>query len=333
MNKSQLDTLLKQTAPRASLLYGDGFMVGYYGKKIAHALQCEEKNTFYFDDYNTISVNTLLSQGSLFGTSSLVVVKVNHKLPKSDIELFLQSLLTNTHNALIVEYYQAQNKSLSEYMRDCKAVAGYFTQAKMPKNSVIETRFFEPNMAECMELLRMKSKELQLNIHDRILHQILSIQNNDIALALNELEKFVLYKHRAIEIDDVNMLCHGMGSFSIEELCCAIMDKTPFLHILHNIYEEGANEIAMIAEIQRFFYQLFLCFAYAKIHGTINAREILGYMPPAHIIERLSRYCIRFKETEYMRIFELLSQWRYEVSTGRAKQSMFALIKIQALLR
>ena len=68
MNKAQLDTLLKQTPPRASFLYGDSFMVGYYGKKIAQSLKSEEKTTFYFDEYNNVSVNTLLSQGSLFGT-------------------------------------------------------------------------------------------------------------------------------------------------------------------------------------------------------------------------------------------------------------------------
>lgn len=333
MNKAQLDTLLRQNPPRASFLYGDSFMVGYYSRKIANALQSEEKNTFYFDEYNSVNINTLLSQGSLFGTSSLVVLKLNHKLPKADIELFLHSLCANTHNALIIEYYQAQNKASGDYMRDCKSIVGYFHQPKMPKDSIVEVRFFEPNMKERMGFLQERSKELGLKIEDRILNQILSMQNNDIALALNELEKFTIYAGKNIDISDVNLLCDGVGSFSTEELCCAVMDKKPFIHILQNIYEEGINEIMMIGEIQRFFYQLFLFFAYAKSYGSINAKEILGYNPPTHITERLSRYCIRFKEAEYIQIFELLSLWRYEVSKGKSKQSMSALIKIQEMIR
>ena len=249
MNKAQLDTLLKENPPRASFLYGDSFMVGYYGKKIAQSLKSEEKTTFYFDEYNNVSVNTLLSQGSLFGTNSLVVLKINHKLSKADVELFLHSLSANTHNALIVEYYQAQNKSSGDYMRDCKGIAGYFHHPKMPKNSVVEVRFFEPNMRECIGFLQERSKELGLKIDDRILTQILNIQNNDIALSLNELEKFSIYAGKSIDMSEVNLLCDGVGSFSIEELCCAVMEKKPFIHILQNIYEEGVNEIMMIGEI------------------------------------------------------------------------------------
>ena len=48
MNKAQLDTLLKENPPRASFLYGDSFMVGYYGKKIAQSLKSEEKNNLLF---------------------------------------------------------------------------------------------------------------------------------------------------------------------------------------------------------------------------------------------------------------------------------------------
>lgn len=333
MYKSQLDTLLKQSTPRVSFLYGDSFLVGYYSRKIAHCLKSEEKTTFYFDEYNANNINTLLSQGSLFGSSSLVVLKINHKLSKADVELFLTSLSHNTHNALIIEYYQSPSKSQADYARDCKVCAGYFKHPKIPKDSLVEVRFFEPTMGECMEFMRERARELHLKADDKILSQILMLQNNDIALALNELEKFVIYMGKNIEPSDVNLLCDGIASFSVEELCCTLMEKKPIVEMLQSIYEEGINEIAMISEIQRFFYQLFLFFTFIKIKGRPDAKEILGFSPPAHITERLSRYCIRFKEAQYIAIFELLSTWRYEVSKGKSKQSMGTLIKIQEMIR
>lgn len=341
MYKSELDTLLRQSAPRVSLLYGDEFLVGYYSRKIASVLKSEEKVSFYFDEYSVNGVNALLSQGSLFGGSSLVVLKIHQKLPKADVELFLQSLEANTNNALIVEFYQAQNKSNGDYTRDCKAFVGYFKKPekrKFGKNEVVEVRFFKPNMTESMNFMREKSKGLGLVMDDRMLAYVLGLQNNDLSLALNELEKFVILgqerRSKAIEIQDVNLLCDGLASFSVEDLCQRLMEKKSFTHILHSMYEEGVNEIAMISEIQRFFYQLFLFSAFIKIKGPpINAKEILGFTPPEAIVSRLSRYSICLREAEYMRVFELLTQWRYDVSKGRSKQLMNVLIKIQGMLR
>lgn len=335
MTKAQLDTLLRQSPPQASFLYGDSFMIEYYSKRIANALNCAEKSVFYFDEYDTNTINALLSQGSLFGTSSLVVLKLHQALSKADITLFLQSLSTNSTNSLIIEYYQSPSKGSGEYISSCKTYAGYFKNPKMPANSVIEVRFFEPNMSEKIALMRQKCASLKLRADDKILAYMLNLQNNDIALSLNELDKFVLVvgDSRAIEAADVNALCDGVASVSIEELCYTIMDKKPFIDMMQSIYEEGVNEVMMIGEIERFFYKLFLFFAFIKIHGSPNAREILGYNPPAHIAERLARYAIRFREGDYINIFELLSYWRFDVSKGNAKQSISALIKIQALIR
>lgn len=334
MYKSQLDSLLKQSAPRASLLYGNDFFVAHYGKVIAKCLNIEEKHTFYFDEYDKEHINTLLLQNSLFGANSLIVLKINHKISKADIELFLHSLSNNTHNALIIEYYYNSSKSQADYAKDCKTLAGYFKNPKFEKNELVEVRFFEPTMQECMTLMREKSKALALRADDKILSQILLLQNNDIAISLNELEKFVVYANgKNIEPNDVNLLCDGVASFSIMELCYTLMDKKPFIKMLHNIYEDGTNEMAMIAEIQRFFYQLFLFYAFMRINGKPDAKQILGYSPPIHIAESLSRYAMKLKENEYIAIFELLSAWRYEVSKGKSKHSMSVLIKIQEMIR
>ena len=333
MNKAQLDTLLRQNPPRASLLYGNEFLISYYSRLIALRLGCDEKTSFYYDEYNAPSINALLSQSSLFGGKSLVVLKLNSKIAKKDIALFLSALEHNEQNALIIEYHQSPSKSDADYNSDAKTLAGYFKNPKMPKDSVVDVRFFEPRLGECMEFMRARASELGLNINEQILHHILGLHNNDISLALNELEKFVIYKGKTIEPNDVDLLCDGMASFSVEELCCALMEKKPWFKMLESMYEEGVAEISLISEIERFFYQLFLFYAYIKTRGRADAKEILGFMPPPHITQSRTKLCLKLKEAEYMRAFEILTQWRYDVSKGKVKQSMNALIKIQELLR
>jgi len=332
MYKSQLDTLLAQNAPRASLLYGDSFLVGYYSQMIADGLKNEEKMTFYFDEYNFVTINTLLSQNSLFGSSSLVVIKTIDRLKKSDIEQFLESLSRNTQNALIVEYYQSTSKSNAEYMRECKTFSAYFSHKHLKSNELVQTRFFEPNASERMGFMRQRCEELGLNADDKVLSYILELYNDNVALALNELEKFVIFKEHVINTNDVSRICNGVASFSIEELCVQLMEKKPILTMLQSIYDEGINEMAMISEIERFFYQLFLFYAFVRLKGRADAKEILGFAPPTHIVERLSRYCMRFKEAQYAEIFEALSYWRFEVSKGKSKQNFTTLIKIQEMI-
>ena len=334
MYKKELDSLLSKPnhLPRAYLLYGASeFYIAHYGSKIAKLLlagqgaEGQEVQRFYFEECDINQIYTLLSQNSLFGDKSFLLLRLDKKLDKKTCEKLLGALANNMENALIIEFYASSAKSSAQYMQDCRAFVSNF---KSPKIPVAEVRFFEPSLSECMQILQERTKELNIALKTEDLRYILELQNNNIAIALKELEKFCIgvnsSETKQIESQSVRFLSEGVASFSVEELTCAIMEKKPFLKILQTIYEEG---------IERFFYQLFLFFSYIKTKGAPNAAEILGFSPPRHIIERQSRYCISLREQDYAKIFELLNQWHVECMSGKSKNGMTTLIKIQAMLR
>lgn len=343
MYKKELDSLLSKPnhLPRAYLLYGASeFYIAHYGSKIAKLLlagqgaEGQEVQRFYFEECDINQIYTLLSQNSLFGDKSFLLLRLDKKLDKKTCEKLLGALANNMENALIIEFYASSAKSSAQYMQDCRAFVSNF---KSPKIPVAEVRFFEPSLSECMQILQERTKELNIALKTEDLRYILELQNNNIAIALKELEKFCIgvnsSETKQIESQSVRFLSEGVASFSVEELTCAIMEKKPFLKILQTIYEEGIDEMSLIREVERFFYQLFLFFSYIKTKGAPNAAEILGFSPPRHIIERQSRYCISLREQDYAKIFELLNQWHVECMSGKSKNGMTTLIKIQAMLR
>lgn len=337
MYKKDLDSLLaKPNPPRAYLLYGASeFLITHYGTKIAKLLaSTQEVQKFFYDECNVDNIHALFSQNSLFGGDTFILMKLDKKLDKKSCESLLKALESNPSNALIIEFHISSSKSEAEYMQDCRAFANAFKSPNMP---VAEVRFFELSLQENLEFLHAHAKDLNLEIHTQDLRYILELQNNNLSIAYKELEKFCIGLDsqgvRHISSEEVRFLCEGIASFSVEELFCAVMDKKPFVKILQNIYEEGTSEVMLVRELQRFFYQLFLFFSYIKTHGNLNASEILGFTPPKHILERQRKYCLYFKEADYIEIFDLLNRWDREAKSGKSKNSLTTLIKIQAMLR
>ncbi|WP_394954080.1 DNA polymerase III subunit delta [uncultured Helicobacter sp.] len=336
MYKKDLDSLLNRpNPPRAYLLYGASeFLISHYGSKIATLLSSgQEVQRFFYDECDVEHIHSLLSQNSLFGGDTFILLKLDKKLDKKSCESLLKAIESNPNNALVIEFHISSAKSEAEYMQDARTFASAF------KSSLaVEVRFFEPSVQESMEFLGAYAKRLGLEIHTQDLRYILELQNGDLSIAHKEIEKFCIGLDsqsgvRRVSSEEVRFLCEGIASFSVEELFCAVMDKKPFMKILQNIYEEGTNEVMLVRELQRFFYQLFLFFSYIKTHGNLNASEILGFNPPKHILERQRKYCLYFKEADYIEIFDLLNRWDRDAKSGKSKNSLTTLIKIQAMLR
>ena len=114
-----------------------------------------------------------LSQGSLFGDAALVWIKVEKKIAKKQLDTIIEVLLKNGNGALIVEFYQADNKTNAEYMADSRAMVGSFNKTK---NGVFEVRFFAPTFNDAMPILQEYAKELDIKIPDFLLYRIFEQQ-------------------------------------------------------------------------------------------------------------------------------------------------------------
>lgn len=333
MYKRDFDKLLQGYIPQAVFLYGESeFLIDFYGNKIKNQMIRDDGEvfSFYFEEYNANMIREILAEQSLFAQKSIVVLKLNkikdyNKKPKdTEIGGFLEILKKNPLNNLIIEFY---NNESSTYSKASKAISWLFNS-----KDFVAVRFFNPNKAESLEILRKFANDLKLNISDLTLHYLYDLQNKELGICVNELKKFEIFDGE-ITKEQISKLSYGLYANSIEELCEAMLNKNDCLSIIAKIEEEGIQDDYLISSIQAYFYRLFLFFAYIKSYGVVNCKEILGYALPLQLEEKYTSFAIRLREAHYLRIFAILNEWHIKNRSGKDKNSFANLIKLQAILK
>lgn len=337
MYKKELDTkLAKQTEIRAILLYGEEmFLVGYYGEKIAQKILAQdcEKNSFYFEEFDFQNALSCFSQGSLFGNETLVWIKIDKKIPKKQLDSLLKALLQNRAGYLIIEFYQAENKSAGEYAADARAMTASFP-ASLAKEGIFEVRFFQPSLNEATMILKESAQNLKIQISDFNLRKILEQQNFDLGLSIAELRKYTIFDQE-INAEIIEGLGFSLGSVKLEEILESLLLKKPYFDKLSQFLEQGFEEVPLINEVQKYFFVLFLFSSHIRIYGEASSQDVLGYKLPPQILEQKKHFAILLKESQYESIFYILNSWREDSLKGINKGNGFlsALMKIQAILR
>ena len=334
MYKRDFDKLLsaKNINFRAVFLYGEeSFLLSHYAEKIAQLKdRCEaQKNLYYFGEYDFSNALSCFSQGSLFGDENLVWIKIDKKITKKELDSIIAAINKQESGYLILEFHKNDAKTSSEYAQDCRTMSGSF-KAK----NCVEVRFFALNLNESLGILREYAKALQIQIADFLLRKILEQQNFDLGLAVAELRKYSIFdgEINGNMIDDVG---YGLGGVAIDEILETLLLKKPYMSLLNQFLEHGAIETDVIAEVQKYFFTLFLFASHIRIHGDATSEEVLGYKLPPNILEKRKNFSMQIRIEQYGKIFYVLNKWREESLKGMHKGNGFllALIKIQAILR
>ncbi|MGX2983576.1 DNA polymerase III subunit delta [Helicobacter sp. 23-1045] len=330
MYKKDFDSLLKNALPKASLLWGEcDFFINFYATKIKNLIKnngAVDIFPLYFEEYNANQIIEILSQQSLFSNASLVDLKINKikESTKKDISKFLQILKRNPNNYLIIEFYSDDSM---DYSKNARALSALFNS-----NEFAAVRFFNPSQKEAIEILRYFSAESALKISDLTLNHLYEMQNYNLQICANELQKFSVFEGE-ITKELVDKLSYGLHAKGVDELCEALLNKDDYLEILSKMQEEGLQDMDLIRALQGYFYRLFQFFAYIKANGRVDCAKILKYALPKHIETKYTNFAMRLREPQYLGIFALLNEWRVNAISGKDKNSFANLIKLQAILR
>jgi len=323
MKRQELDNLIRQgNAPGAVMLYGEShFLIEHYTRQLTDV---EDPNilSVYFDEYQFAAAKAHLSQGSLFGGRNVLVVKSEKKLPKTDLTAFIE-LVQKTPGSLFVYAY---------FGTDLKKSA---TAAFTPKSGGAEVRLFRPFPAEARQIVLNEAAARGINLDPYAATHLLESQNGDLALTINELDKFSLLGGR-IGIKEIDELVYGVAEVKVDQLIDTLLQKQDFVPLMRRLLEHGEDEIRLLTALSNHIAQLYLFYASIRLHGTADSAKILGYKLPPRIEQARSQQSLRFKQQHYTRLLTLLSdaELRMKSAGGGEKNSLLlsTLLKVQALL-
>jgi len=323
MKRQELDTLIgRGKAPGAVMLYGEShFLIEHYTKQLCRV---EDPNILnvYFDEYHHANAKAHLSQGSLFGGRNVLIVKSEKKLPKNDLLAFLELVKKNPDNIFIYAYYG------SDFAKST-------TSAFSEKTGGVAVRLFRPFPNEARQIVLGEAASRGIDLDPYAASHLLESQNGDLALTINELEKFALLQKR-IGVKEINELVYGVAEVKIDQLIDTLLQKGDFVPLMRRLLESGEDEIRLLTALSNHIAQLYLFYASIRLSGTADSAKILGYKLPPRIEQARSQQSLRFKQQHYTRLMTLLCETELKMKSAGAgnKNALLiaAFLKVQSLV-
>nr|WP_321266308.1 DNA polymerase III subunit delta [uncultured Sulfurimonas sp.] len=320
MYKTEFDKHLQNAnISNSFILFGESsFFIDSYTKKLSNI---EDASTliFYYDEYDFKSAKAHLSQASLFGGINLLIIKSEKKIPKKELDDFIDLCEKNQNNFFIYSYYGSDYKTYN------KAFA---------KKSTMCVRFFHPNHNEAINIIAQVVEEKNVNMDKYSIAHLLNIHNGDIALASNEIEKFRVYD-KAITTKDIEQLVSGLAEIGMDDFIKKIILKKDFTQDLSNILEHGEDEIRIVTALTSYLTQLYMFNIYIRVNGAPNALEILGYPAPKFVVDEKAALSLKIKPNIYYKLHELLLSSELKMKSSGVDKSailLSSLIRVQKLL-
>ncbi|MCK4440528.1 MAG: hypothetical protein KAU90_00885, partial [Sulfurovaceae bacterium] len=247
MYTKEFENLIRTKPPRALLIYGENsYLINSYIQHYINITNTTESlMSQYYDEYNFNSAKSYLSQSSLFGGTNLLIIKRDKKIPKKELDILIE-LVNKSNDNYLIFYYQGLSK-------DAKTLQKSF----LPKNSTNWIRVFEPNMRESLDLLQKKANSIGLDIDNYALQHLILLQNNDLTLCANELNKLSILNAK-ITIKDIDRLVYSTAPLAIEGLLIDLFKKKPIIDTIRRLLELGEDEFSILRSTQFFVNQIFL---------------------------------------------------------------------------
>ncbi|WP_345986167.1 DNA polymerase III subunit delta [Sulfurimonas sp. HSL-1656] len=323
MKRQELDNLIRQgKAPGAVMLYGEShFLIEHYTKQLADV---EDPNilSVYFDEYQFANAKAHLSQGSLFGGRNVLVIKSEKKLPKNDLTALIGLVQKNPGNLFIYAYFG------TDFKKSATAAFG-------PKSGGADVRLFRPFPNEARQIVLNEAASRGINLDPYAASHLLESQNGDLALTINELDKFSLLQGR-IGIKEIDELVYGVAEVKVDQLIDTLLQKQDFVPLMRRLLEHGEDEIRLLTALSNHIAQLYLFYASIRLSGAADSAKILGYKLPPRIEQERSQQSVRFKQPQYTRLMALLGETELQMKSagGGSKNALLAaaFLKVQSLL-
>ena len=295
MYKNEFDNYLKQNKKfKAYMFYGQStFLVEQYSLAIASMFGvADDIEKLYFDDYDFKYAKDKLLQSSLFSSNNILLIKIEKKIPKKELDSLIEAANANPDSTLIIA-------CLGD--GDFKTMESSFSL----KTNSVAVRFFLPTDIEAIKFLEYEANMLKIKYESNALNHLYFMHKNDLALCVNDLRKLAIL-NETITTNLIDSNCFGIGVVNFEDFLHDLLSGKDISEDLNLILEEGMNEIYLLNQVTSFVQQLFMISSYARAFGQPNPKDILGFIPPKNVWDKKSKLAINIKPEMFQNIFEYL---------------------------
>lgn len=326
MYKNEFDNYLKQNKRfKSYMFYGQStFLIEQYSLAIAQMFgESDEIEKMYFEEYDFKYAKDKLLQSSLFSSNNILLIKVEKKIPKKEVDTLVEACNKNPDSTLI---FACLGDSEFKTMENSFSL----------KTNSVAVRFFLPTDLEALKFLEYEAKMLQIKYEISALNHLYFMHKSDLSLCVNDLRKLAILDE-LLTVNVIDNNCFGIGSVNFEEFLHDLLSGKDISDDLSLILEEGMNEIFLLNQVTSFVQQLFMISSYARTIGQPNPKDILGFIPPKNIWEKKSKLAINIKPEIFQEILNYLLNIELDLKSSKIdNQSLYlqsSLRKFTVLFR
>ncbi|WP_457596208.1 DNA polymerase III subunit delta [Hydrogenimonas sp.] len=326
MYKREFDRLLAAgELPASLMLYGDNeYELGRYAELYLERAGADSDGILrlYYDEYDFQRAKSHLGQSSLFGDTSVLLVRSDRKIPKKELTALIELAHKNPGNRFLYIYTGS----------DFKTPASAFVK----KLGAEHVRFFPPNLREAADALQQEARKLGIEIDRFAIEHLATILNLDLSLAMAELQKLALLEG-PVGTKEIDEMVFSLAPMGMDTLLGELFSRRPLAEILPKLHQVGEDEYAILRAIQYHLVQLWLFHTYIKLHGAPDSVQILGYRLPKHLEQQRAQQALKIPRHAYERLFDILAEGelamkRPAASAHKETLLLSILIRIKAAL-
>jgi len=314
--------------PPVCLLYGEeGLLIEETLDSIRKKLSTRQgatldEETFYGAESDPAFILQSARTFSLFGKTKLIVVKAFHRMDEAGRSLlldYLEAPSEKTYLVFLAEKIDLRKKFFARLQKKWPAV-----------------RFYHPYDAAATERwIRTYLKKYGFGIEREAIRLLYEAHGKELQVLKNELDKLMLYRGQAGEIDmsDVVGITGQSREFTPFELADAVGDRdlVRALQILHRQLEDGIPILLLLSVLVTQFRKLRRGKCLEEEGAT--DREILAALGVRFQGERFLRQCRRFTGEELKSIYGELLSMDETIKTGRTRPEIFLELLICRICR
>ncbi len=321
MYKSELDKHIQnRSLSNSFVLFGESsFLIDRYTSVLSSQVEDSSILSFYYEEYDFNTAKTHLSQASLFGGRNVLIIKSEKKINKKELDIFIDFCEKNPNNFFVYAYFG------NDYKNYAKAFS---------KKSTMSVRFFHPKDYEAQNIIANIAREKNVTMDKFAISHLLNLHSGDIALCINELDKFKIY-NTSVTSKEIDHLVYGLGEINIDDIIKKILNKKNFKQDIKRLLNHGEDEIKIISTLTSYITQLYMFNIYIRVNGAPNALDILGYPAPKFVVDEKAQMSIKIKPPTYYKLHEILLDSELKMKrAGVDKEAILlsTLINLQRIL-
>jgi DNA polymerase-3 subunit delta len=317
MYQSNLNKILnhknKQNFPKALMLFGEEhFLINFYAQKITSHLNTDEIQKLYLVDYDFNSAKSLLSQNSLFGETSLLIIETEKKLDNKQLKELILRASKSQNNYFLYLYFGDDFKASFKSFQPENGVSSDFV------------RFFKMNYEDIWIFLKNEISLKNIQIEDKALNLLIHYKDTHIELILAELKKLSIL-NKNIEEQDIVDSVYILENIKFEKFLVHFLTTGDFLGLLDSVSNQNIEPTVVIIYLIRLIEELILRRINYENRENYDSVTVLKRKLPPQIDSERMRITLQNDLNRLQKLLSLVLTYEYKYRSGMVadKYSIF----------